>query len=130
MFWAQIVLIPIVLAAFVAFMIGPLVMRLDRWGLPRVAAVLIVTGIVTGLVGGLGYVVVDQLDDFGEELPQYRDNIREKIRDLRALTRGGTIENAGSVRTNSVYTTSAPRRLHSRRNGMCVTSSIGARSRP
>lgn len=92
LFWGQVVLIPIVLAALVTFLISPLVTRLDRWGLPRIVAVIVVTGGVTGAIGGAGYVVVGELAELAHELPQYRENIRSKIGDLRAMTRGGTIE--------------------------------------
>ncbi|MGH8167543.1 MAG: AI-2E family transporter, partial [Woeseiaceae bacterium] len=92
LFWGQIVLIPIALAALVTFLISPLVTRLDRWGLPRLVAVIVVAGAVTGMVGGLGYVVVSQLEELARELPEYQENIRTKIGELRLMTRGGTIE--------------------------------------
>lgn len=92
LFWGQVVLIPIALAALVTFLISPLVTRLDRWGLPRIVAVIVVASGVTGLVGTLGYVVVGELGELAQELPEYRENIRNKIGDLRAMTRGGTIE--------------------------------------
>jgi len=88
----QAVLIPIALAAIVTFLMSPLVTRLDRIGVPRVLAVLIVAGAVTGALAGVGWLVVGQLSQLAEELPEYRDNIREKLADLRELTRGGTIE--------------------------------------
>lgn len=92
LFWGQVVLIPIALAALVTFLISPLVTRLDRWGLPRIVAVIVVSSGVTGLVGTLGYVVVGELGELAQELPEYRENIRNKIGDLRAMTRGGTLE--------------------------------------
>ncbi|HEX6259814.1 MAG TPA: AI-2E family transporter, partial [Woeseiaceae bacterium] len=92
LFWAQVVLIPIALAALVTFLMGPLVTRLDRWGLPRLVAVIVVAGGVTGLIGALGYVVIGELAELAQELPEYRDNIRSKIGDLRSMTRGGTLE--------------------------------------
>jgi predicted PurR-regulated permease PerM len=92
LFWAQVVLIPIVLAALVTFLMGPLVTRLDRWGLPRLVAVIVVAGGVTGLIGALGYVVIGEMAELAQELPEYRDNIRAKIGDLRSMTRGGTLE--------------------------------------
>jgi predicted PurR-regulated permease PerM len=92
LFWGQVVLIPIALAALVTFLMGPLVTRLDRWGLPRLVAVIVVAGSVTGLIGALGYVVVGELAELAQELPEYRDNIRSKIADLRSMTRGGTLE--------------------------------------
>ena len=92
LFWGQVVLIPIALAALVTFLIGPLVTRLDRLGLPRIVAVIVVSSGVTGLIVGVGYIVTSELAELAEELPEYRENIREKIADLRAMTRGGTIE--------------------------------------
>src|SRR5690606_15363259 len=92
LFWGQVVLIPIVLAALVTFLISPLVTRLDRWGVPRILAVIVVTGSVTGAIGAAGYVVAGELAELAQELPQYRENIRSKIGDIRAMTRGGTIE--------------------------------------
>src|SRR5690606_35793192 len=80
---AQAVLIPIALAAFVTFLMSPLVTRLDRLGLPRVLAVLVVSGAVTGTLTGVGFLVVGQLGQLAEELPEYRDNIRTKLADLR-----------------------------------------------
>src|SRR5690606_10298900 len=53
--------------------------------------------ILTGLLVGVGYLVVGQLGQFADELPSYRSNIREKVADLRALTRGGTIERVQST---------------------------------
>ena len=92
LFWGQVVLIPIALAALVTFLIGPLVTRLDRWGLPRVVAVIVVSLGVTGVIGGVGYIVTSELAELAQELPEYRENIRGKIADLRSMTRGGTIE--------------------------------------
>src|SRR5690606_5262280 len=92
LFWGQVVLIPITLAALVTFLISPLVTRLDRLGLPRIVAVIVVSAGVTGLVGGIGYIVTSQLAELAQELPEYRENIRGKIADLRSMTRGGTIE--------------------------------------
>jgi predicted PurR-regulated permease PerM len=92
LYFGQVVLIPIALAAFVTFLMSPLVMRLDRVKVPRVLGVLIVAGTVTGLLGGLGYLVVGELGELAAELPEHRDNIREKVADLRAITRGGTLE--------------------------------------
>jgi predicted PurR-regulated permease PerM len=97
LYFGQVVLIPVALAALVAFLLSPLVTRVDRLGLPRVASVLIVAGVTTGILGGIGYVVVGQLGELANELPAYRDNIREKIADLRAMTHGGTLEKVQST---------------------------------
>jgi predicted PurR-regulated permease PerM len=92
LYFAQVVLIPIALAVLVTFLMAPLVTRLDHWGLPRLLAVIVVAGTVTGLIGGLGYVVVGEVGKLAEELPEYRENIRDKLADLRGFTRGGALE--------------------------------------
>lgn len=92
LYWGQAVLVPLVLAALLTFMLSPLVTRLDRLQVPRVAGVLIVMSFVGGVVGGVGYVVGDQLRSFAAELPMHRQNIRAKIREAIAFTRGGALE--------------------------------------
>jgi predicted PurR-regulated permease PerM len=92
LFWGRAVLVPLVLAALLTFMLSPLVTRLDRLRLPRVASVLLVMSLVGALVGGVGYVVGNQLQSFAAELPTHRQNIRAKIREAMAFTRGGAIE--------------------------------------
>src|SRR5690606_573482 len=82
---------------FVTFLMSPLVTRLDRLGLPRILAVLVVAGSVTGILAGLGYFVGGQLAELAHDLPEYRENIREKLADLRAMTRGGTLERVQST---------------------------------
>ena len=93
LFWGQAVLVPLVLAALLTFLLSPLVTRLDRLRVPRVVGVLLVMTLVGGLIGGVGYVVAGQLNSFAAELPTHRQNIRTKIREAIAFTRGGAIEN-------------------------------------
>jgi predicted PurR-regulated permease PerM len=92
LYWGQVVLIPIALAALVAFLASPLVTRLDRLHVPRVLGVIVVLACVTGVLAGLGYVVVGQLGSLAAELPAHRQNVRAKVRDLRDFLRGGTLE--------------------------------------
>ena len=93
LYWGQAVLVPLVLAALLTFLLSPLVTRLDRMRVPRVVGVLLVMALVGGLIGGIGYVVAGQLTSFAAELPTHRQNIRTKIREAIAFTRGGAIEN-------------------------------------
>ena len=92
LYWAQAVLVPLVLAALLTFLLSPLVARLDRLRVPRVVGVLLVMTLAGGAIGGVGYVVAGQLRSFATELPTHRQNIRTKIRQAIALTRGGAIE--------------------------------------
>jgi len=92
LYWAQAVLVPLVLAALLTFLLSPLVARLDRLRVPRVVGVLLVMTLAGGAIGGVGYVVAGQLRSFATELPTHRQNIRTKIRQAIAVTRGGAIE--------------------------------------
>jgi predicted PurR-regulated permease PerM len=92
LYWGQAVFVPLVLAALLTFLLSPLVTRLDRLRVPRVVGVLLVMSLVGVAVGGVGYIVTGQLQSFAAELPQHQQNIRAKIRDAVAFTRGGAIE--------------------------------------
>ena len=93
LYLGQAVLVPLVLAALLTFLLSPLVTRLDRLRVPRVVGVLLVMALVGGAIGGIGYVVGGQMRSFAAELPTHRQNIRTKIRQAVAFTRGGAIEN-------------------------------------
>jgi predicted PurR-regulated permease PerM len=45
-------------------------------------------------LGGLAWVLALQMSALGAELPKYRDNIRQKISDVRLLGRGSGLEQA------------------------------------
>jgi predicted PurR-regulated permease PerM len=91
LYWAQVVLVPLALAGLLTFFLTPVVTRLQRW-LGRVPAVLTTTiaaVAVLGLVGwGLSWQVAGVLDD----LPAYRENIRQRVRDIQGASRGGSVE--------------------------------------
>jgi predicted PurR-regulated permease PerM len=95
-------LIPVALAVLLAFVLRPAVIRFQRFGLPRIPAVLAVMMLATGAVGGMGWIVAGELTALAKQLPAYRSNIRAKIADVRKLARGSafervqtTIENIG-----------------------------------
>jgi len=89
---AKEILIPIALAVLLAFLLHPLVKRLTRSGLPRIASVILVVGMSSALVAGLGYVVSSQLKSFADELPSHEPNIELKVRQVKAMFKGGTID--------------------------------------
>lgn len=79
LYFAQDILIPMALATLLAFVLAPLVTRMERWT-GRLMAVLVVVVILCALVGGTGWVLTRQLVDVGAKLPNYRVNIEAKIR--------------------------------------------------
>lgn len=89
--FGQAVLMPVALAALLAFALAPGVSWLQRRRLPPAVAVGMVMALaVTGLLGG-GVLATLQVGELGQELPTHRQNIQKKLRDLRpALSPSGT----------------------------------------
>src|SRR5438046_9190265 len=76
---AREVLVPLALAVLITFLLTPAVRRLEKWRLGRVASVLIVVILGLGLVGAIGWIVEQQFVQIANELPNYRDQIRNKL---------------------------------------------------
>ena len=83
LYFAQEVLIPFALAVVLSFLIGPLVARLQRWGVHRVAAVLLSMVTILGATGLVGWFVAGQFREIAAMLPQYRHGISAKIESAR-----------------------------------------------
>ena len=97
LYLAREIFIPLSLALLLGFLLSPLVKLLEGWHLRRslAVAVVVVSSLVT--VGFVGYVVSQQLVDVFNQIPAYKDNIRDK---LVALS-GGHNPNLSKVK-NSV----------------------------
>jgi predicted PurR-regulated permease PerM len=91
LYFAQAVLVPLALAILLAFLLTPTVAWFER-RIGRVAAVLLVTSLAFTGLGAAAYSVTTQLGSAVGELPKYRQNIRQKIRDVRAMATGGSLE--------------------------------------
>src|SRR5688500_17516350 len=89
---AQAVLMPFALAVLFTFFLAPIVVFLQRLGLGRVPAVIVVTLLMLGTIAGIAYVVGTQVASLGHELPQYRSNIRQKIADVRWFGRDSSLQ--------------------------------------
>jgi predicted PurR-regulated permease PerM len=83
LYWAREVLAPIALAVLLTFLLAPIVAPLQRV-IGRVPAVLTVVTLTFGVLAVVGWATTRQLSLVVQELPAYRQNIREKIRDVRA----------------------------------------------
>lgn len=96
LYFAREVLIPIALAVLLAFLLAPLVRRMERWRVPRVLAVGAAVGVAALGIGALGWFVQGQVMMLAAELPQYKENIRHKLDSLRPQG-GGVIDKAGDT---------------------------------
>jgi predicted PurR-regulated permease PerM len=88
LYWAQAIFIPLALAVFLAFVLTPPVNSLQRRGLGRVPAVLLVAAGGTILLGMVVWAVTHEFTALVRELPQYKDNIQKKVHSLRDVGAG------------------------------------------
>jgi predicted PurR-regulated permease PerM len=89
---AREVLIPVAVSGLLALVLTPLVDAIQRRGVHRVAAVLLVVVLVFSVLGGVVWMLALQVTTLANDLPQYRHNIRQKVADVRLFGRGGSVE--------------------------------------
>src|SRR5262245_16967870 len=91
LYWGQKVLIPFALAVLLAFVLAPLVSWLERRGLRRIPAVLLVVCLAFSLLGAAGWAVVTQVTSLVDDLPRYKESVREMIGHLQGTGRQGLL---------------------------------------
>jgi len=87
LYFGQDLLVPLALAALLAFVLSPMTDRLRRLGLPRAIAVAAVVAITLGALMGAGVFVAGQVRALGKDLPTYQNNIAAKFDRLRTQLR-------------------------------------------
>lgn len=94
---AREVFIPIALAMLLTFVLAPLVERLQRLRVPRVAAVVLTVVFAFSVLGGLGWLLASQVTTLADDLPQYKSNLTRKIREVRRVGGPQALERAQST---------------------------------
>ncbi|HEX4425461.1 MAG TPA: AI-2E family transporter, partial [Terriglobales bacterium] len=79
LYLARTVLIPLALALTLSFLLAPMVLWFQKLPMRRVPAVALAMLISVTLVGGLAWVVANQLLQVANDLPKYRLNIHHRI---------------------------------------------------
>ncbi|QDV33405.1 AI-2E family transporter [Tautonia plasticadhaerens] len=82
MYFAAEVLRPLALALLLSLVLAPVVAWLERRGLPRVLAVVLTVLLTLGSLGGVGFVVIQQLGQLANDLTENRSEIERKISDV------------------------------------------------
>jgi predicted PurR-regulated permease PerM len=103
LYFGQEVLVPLALAVLFAFLLAPLVARVERLGLGRVVSTLLVVLVALSVIGALGWTVERRFVQIVDKLPEYRDAIRTKF--ARLTRSGGVVE---KVREEINQTMAAP----------------------
>jgi predicted PurR-regulated permease PerM len=99
------------------------VIYLHRFRIRRVAAVIIVMAVASSIAGGVGWVVLRQLVHVADDLPNYKENLHQKMDALRAPSVGSVgrairgVREVGQEFYNSQETASPP-------NGAAATNPV------
>jgi len=93
LYFASHFVIPIALAALLAFMMSPVSRWITRFTRSNLAGVVLTSTIAIAIIVGGGFVVIRQLTDFLERLPTYRHTISQKLVSLQG-TGDGLIDRA------------------------------------
>lgn len=97
LYLAREILIPLALAVLFAFVLAPLVRRLEAWRLGHVPSVLLAVLLGMAVVVGLGWIAVTQAVSLAGKLPEYRENISRKLKDLRSPPKDGELAKAAKA---------------------------------
>jgi predicted PurR-regulated permease PerM len=79
MYFTGEVLKPLALSVLLSFALAPAARYAERLGLPRALAVILTVVISLCLLGGIGYVVGQQLTSLAKRLPDYQKNVELKL---------------------------------------------------
>ena len=132
LYFAREVFVPLALAALIAFVLTPPAHRLERWGMKRTPAALLVIVLSLAAVAVLGWVLLGQIYSLAVEFPQYQQNVTDKIGSLHLDSAGKlsrTIEmlnglnrriKSGNTATTPVLSVIPPQRASSHAHAASV----------
>jgi predicted PurR-regulated permease PerM len=96
LYYGRPLLVPIAFALFLSFALRPFVSLLERAGVPRVIAILLILFVIVGGVALLIINVTAQMNQFFAELPRYQARIRDTISRVMDFV-NGLRERMGSI---------------------------------
>ena len=98
LYFARDILVPLAFAIIFSLVLSPAVGLLQRLGIRRFPATLLVILVSVSIAGGLGYVISSQLLQVAGDLPGYRQNVDNKIKALRTPGKGALERAAQNVK--------------------------------
>jgi predicted PurR-regulated permease PerM/methylmalonyl-CoA mutase cobalamin-binding subunit len=111
LYWARSIFIPVALAIFLAFVLSPIVSRLQRRGLGRSPAVILTVGIVLLASIGIGAIITHQVVMLADTLPDRKDAIKEKVANAKMWLVGNGNSRFGQL-VDDVTGVIAPKRAN------------------
>lgn len=88
LYFAREILIPLAFALTLALLLNPIVAWLQRLHINRAAASLLALLLFVAAIMGIGWVIVGQLISVADQLPNYQQNIHNKVDAMRSSGRG------------------------------------------
>ncbi len=79
------VLLPFVLSIFVALIFKPIMLSLQRAGVPKIIALLVVFALVATILSGIAYLIYISGEHVVAKLPEYQDRINRLSGDFQVL---------------------------------------------
>lgn len=76
---ASVIIIPFVLAVFIAIICNPLLQFFGRYRIPKGVAIMLVILMVVGIGVSLGSLVGQSLNDFSQQLPEYKEKLQTEF---------------------------------------------------
>lgn len=104
LYLGRVVFEPLALAVLLAFVLTPPIQWLRRYHVGRVTSVIAVVVFVLAVIGAFGLLMETEVTRLAGEIPQYQNNLRNKIASLNnALIPSGALKRASST-LNSLAT--------------------------
>ena len=97
LYFARSILVPLALAVLIAFILSPVVTWLEKIHFGRVVAVGVVSILFISSTAGLAWVVTHQLLDVADKIPDYKENIKDKLSVVRSMRDGRISKATGTV---------------------------------
>lgn len=77
---------PLALAALLSFVLAPVIRAFTKIGLGKTLSVVLSVALALGVLSGLSFLMARQITSLAAEVPQYEQNLREKIQAIKAYT--------------------------------------------
>jgi predicted PurR-regulated permease PerM len=100
LYFARDVMVPLAVAVLLSFLLAPLVHRVQRLGAPRALAVFVVVIFSFAIIGGVGWLITNQITAFAERLGDYQGEIEHKIQNVRSRFGHGAFARASETLNN------------------------------
>jgi predicted PurR-regulated permease PerM len=95
LYFAREVFVPLALAGLLSFLLAPAATRLERWGLGRASSAILIIVLSALSAAVISWAMLGQIYNLALELPQYQQNVTEKLGSLHLNSPGrlaGTVE--------------------------------------